>query len=49
MQAFGKLMREDYPPPLILREWRLGYLQALTAADGGNRRRISQRIDAKDE
>jgi Fic family protein len=29
------LMREGYPPALLLQEWRLGYLQALAMADTG--------------
>lgn len=27
------LMREGYPPALLLREWRVGYIEALAAAD----------------
>jgi Fic family protein len=30
------LMRAHYPPALLLRNWRIGYLQALDAADTGN-------------
>lgn len=30
------LMREGYPPALLLRDWRVGYIQALAAADTGN-------------
>ncbi len=30
------LMRAGYPPALLLRDWRLGYLQALNIADSGN-------------
>lgn len=29
------LMREGYPPALLLQEWRLGYLEALSQADRG--------------
>jgi hypothetical protein len=30
------LMRSHYPPALLLRGWRIGYLQALAHADTGN-------------
>ncbi len=30
------LMRDGYPPALLLRDWRLGYIQALSQADRGN-------------
>jgi Fic family protein len=30
------LMRAHYPPALLLRDWRVGYLQALANADTGN-------------
>lgn len=30
------LMRAGYPPALLLRDWRVGYLQALSRADTGN-------------
>lgn len=29
------LMRDGYPPALLLHEWRLAYLEALSAADSG--------------
>jgi len=29
------LLRDGYPPALLLQEWRLGYLEALTQADRG--------------
>lgn len=31
-----QLMREGYPPALLLQEWRMGYLQGLDAANNGN-------------
>ncbi|MEI6776311.1 MAG: Fic family protein [Chloroflexales bacterium] len=34
------LMRSGYPPALILREWRLGYIHALEAANTGDYRGI---------
>lgn len=30
------LMRDGYPPALLLRDWRVGYMRALSAADTGN-------------
>lgn len=30
------LMRDGFPPALLLREWRTGYIQALATADAGN-------------
>ena len=30
------LMRDGYPPALLLRDWRVGYLRALSAANTGN-------------
>lgn len=30
------LMRAGYPPALLLSDWRIGYLRALSAADSGN-------------
>jgi Fic family protein len=30
------LMRAQYPPALLLRDWRIGYLQALAHADTGS-------------
>jgi Fic family protein len=30
------LIRDGYPPALLLREWRHGYMQALVYANGGN-------------
>lgn len=30
------LMRDGYPPALLLRDWRVGYIRALSAADTGN-------------
>jgi len=30
------LMRADYPPAVLLRDWRVGYIQALSRADTGS-------------
>lgn len=30
------LMRTGYPPALLLRDWRIGYIKALSSADSGN-------------
>jgi len=30
------LMRDGYPPALLLRDWRVGYIQALATGDTGN-------------
>jgi hypothetical protein len=35
------LMREGFPPALVLREWRMGYILALDAANTGNYRGLN--------
>lgn len=38
------LMRAHYPPALLLRDWRIGYIQALSSADTGNYRALANLI-----
>lgn len=38
------LMRAGYPPALLLRDWRLGYIQALANADSGSYRPLANLI-----
>lgn len=38
------LMREGYPPALLLRDWRARYIQALSTADTGNYRPLANII-----
>lgn len=38
------LMREGYPPALLLRDWRVRYIQALDAANTGNYRPLANLI-----
>jgi hypothetical protein len=38
------LMREGYPPALLLREWRVRYIQALDTANTGNYRPLANLI-----
>ena len=38
------LMRAGYPPALLLRDWRVGYIQALSSADSGSYRPLANLI-----
>jgi Fic family protein len=38
------LMRAEYPPALLLRDWRLGYIQALSSADSGSYQALANLI-----
>ena len=38
------LMRAHYPPALLLRDWRIGYIQALSSADSGSYRPLANLI-----
>jgi fido (protein-threonine AMPylation protein) len=38
------LMRTGYPPALLLRDWRVGYIQGLAQADTGNYRPLANLI-----
>jgi Fic family protein len=38
------LLREGFPPALVLREWRLGYIHALDAANAGDYRGLNRII-----
>ncbi len=38
------LLRMGYPPALLLRDWRIGYIQGLSSADSGNYRPLANLI-----